>query len=162
MYWGPIFLLHNPLRATILGKKCWEFCTTLPTERLSHGYGYFVGIRNDPAGLQHFWGKKGGVYKLKLEVATSTFLNIFVQDWTLCTVSVKIVGTLYCLLALPMLVCKIWWVNCDKQHWEGKEAGQKKTNNAGWKCPNYFCQSDTITSSLDLMHLGHTFLSFVG
>ena len=30
------------------------------------------------------------------------------------TVSVKIVGTLYCLLAHPMLMHKIWWVNGDK------------------------------------------------
>ena len=41
------------------------------------------------------------------------------------TVSVKIVGALCCLLALPMLVCKIWWVNCDNQHWEDQETGQK-------------------------------------
>ena len=41
------------------------------------------------------------------------------------TVSVKIVGALCCLLALPMLVCKIWRVNRDKQHWEDEETGQK-------------------------------------
>ena len=41
------------------------------------------------------------------------------------TVSVEIVGTLCCLLALPLLVCKIWWVNCNKQYWEYKETGQK-------------------------------------
>ena len=29
------------------------------------------------------------------------------------------------LLALPMLVCKIWRVNCDKQHWKDEETGQK-------------------------------------
>ena len=44
------------------------------------------------------------------------------------TVSVKIVGTLCCLLALPLLVCKIWWVTCDKQHWKDEETGQKQKN----------------------------------
>ena len=38
-------------------------------------------------------------FVLRLDVAMSTFLNIFVQDWTLCTVSAKIVETLNCLLA---------------------------------------------------------------
>ena len=33
------------------------------------------------------------------------------ENWN-CSISVKIVGRLNCLLALPMLVCKIWWVNC--------------------------------------------------
>ena len=41
------------------------------------------------------------------------------------TVSVKIVGTLCCLLTLPMLVCKIWSLDCDKQHWEDEETGPK-------------------------------------
>ena len=36
-----------------------------------------------------------------------------------------LVGTLNCLLTLPMLVKKIWWVNCDKQHWEDEGTGQK-------------------------------------
>ena len=45
--------------------------------------------------------------------------------------SVKIVGTLNCLLTLPMLVKKIWWVNCDKQHWEDEGTGQK------WKKKHY-------------------------
>ena len=133
MYWGPIFLLHNALRATNLDKKCWEFCTALPTERISRGYGSAMALPLATPWSKLFcrdqkWssrtstflgGEKGGVFVvaralksfiLKLELATSTFLNIFVQDWTLCTVSVKIVGSLYCLLALPMLVCKIWWV----------------------------------------------------
>ena len=56
------------------------------------------------------------------------------------TVSVKIIGTLCYFLALSMWVCKVWWVNCDKQHWEGEETGQKgKKYSVGWKCPNYFC-----------------------
>ena len=25
-----------------------------------------------------------------------------------------------------MLVYKIWWVNCDKQHWEEEETGKKE------------------------------------
>ena len=42
------------------------------------------------------------------------------------TVSVEIVGTLCCFLALPLLVCKIWWVYCNKQHWDDDETGQKQ------------------------------------
>ena len=64
------------------------------------------------------------------------FSQHFCSRLTLCTVtlhsvqsfdkvSVKIVGTLNCLLTLPMLVCNIWWVNRDEQHWEDKETGQK-------------------------------------
>ena len=66
---------------------------------------------------------------LKLDMGKSIFLNIFVQDWhsvqSFDWVSVKIVGTLNCLLTLPMLVCNMWWVNRDEQHWEDKETGQK-------------------------------------
>ena len=40
--------------------------------------------------------------------------------WGRHTVSSRIVGTLCCLLALPMLV----WFNCDKQHWKDEETGQ--------------------------------------
>ena len=41
---------------------------------------------------------------------------------------------------LPMLVCKIWWVTCDKQHLDDKEMSQsKKKNRVGWKCSSYFC-----------------------
>ena len=25
----------------------------------------------------------------------------------------------------PMLVCKMWWVNCDNQHWQNEKTGQK-------------------------------------
>ena len=50
---------------------------------------------------------------------------MMVSTLLVATVSVEIVGTICCLLALPMLVCKIWWVNCDKQHWEDEETGQK-------------------------------------
>ena len=43
-------------------------------------------------------------------------------------------------IALPMLVCKIWWVNkCDKKHLEDEETERKQKNSVGWKCPNYFC-----------------------
>ena len=175
MYWGPIFLLRNPLspfRATIFDKKCcWEFCTFLSPERISRYYGtamapplappwsdLFIGHQkwsNRTLTVFFFYfflgggwrgggrGWEGGVFVvasafksfiLKLDMGKSIFLNIFVQDWTLCTltvhnvqslVSVKIVGTLNCLLTLPMLVCNIWWVNCDEQHGEDKETGQK-------------------------------------
>ena len=53
------------------------------------------------------------------------FSQHFFQDWTSCTVLVKIVGTPNCLLTLPMLVCNIWWVNCAEQHCEEKEMDQK-------------------------------------
>ena len=39
--------------------------------------------------------------------------------------AVDVVGALYSHFALPMLLCKIWWVNCDKEHWEDEEKGQK-------------------------------------
>ena len=41
------------------------------------------------------------------------------------------------LVALPMLVYKIWRVNCDKQNWKEEKMGQKLKNSVGWKCPNY-------------------------
>ena len=48
---------------------------------------------------------------------------------TFCsTVSVKIVGTLVCLLFPSLLVYKVWWLNHDKQLWEGQgEHRRKKT-----------------------------------
>ena len=54
------------------------------------------------------------------------------------TVSVKTVGTLYCLLALPMLVCKSQWDTCNK-HWEERRRARSKKNSVGWKYPKYFC-----------------------
>ena len=66
----------------------------------------------------------------------------------------KIVGKLYCLLALPMLVDKIWWVNCNKQHWEGEKIGKikKEKNRIQWKYPNYFCLRLEIFLSVSLAH----------
>ena len=56
------------------------------------GQSCLVGIRNDPAGLQHcFLGEEEGVFVvdsdfksfiLKVDIVTSIFLNIFVQDCT--------------------------------------------------------------------------------
>ena len=56
------------------------------------GQSCLVGIRNDPAGLQHcVLGEEGGVFVvdsafksfiLKVDIVTSIFLNIFVQDST--------------------------------------------------------------------------------
>ena len=40
------------------------------------------------------------------------------------TVSVKIVGTLLCLLVPSMLVYKVWWLNRDKQLWESQGLGE--------------------------------------
>ena len=51
--------------------------------------------------------------------------TIFDRNFSYCF-QAKIVGKLYCLLALPMLVDKIWWVNCNKQHWEGEKIGKIK------------------------------------
>ena len=55
------------------------------------GQSCLVGIRNDPAGLQHcFLGKEEGVFVvasafksfiLKVDMVTSIFLNIFVHDY---------------------------------------------------------------------------------
>ena len=40
---------------------------------------------------------------------------------------------------LPMLVCKIWWVTCDKQHWDDKEMSQsKKKTELGGSVPAIF------------------------
>ena len=73
------------------------------------------------------------------------------------TVSVKIVGTLCCLLALPMLVCKVWWVNCDKQHWEDEETGQKWKTSVGWRCPSYFCLKLYLHQFIIVMRVNFTF-----
>ena len=54
------------------------------------------------------------------------------------SVSVKNVGTLCCLLALPMLVCKIWWVYGDNQHWKDEEMGQKRRTELGGSVPTVF------------------------
>ena len=54
------------------------------------------------------------------------------------TVSVKIVGTLCYLLALPMLMCHIWWVDCDKHIGTTRRRTEVKIS-VGWKGPNHFC-----------------------
>ena len=69
------------------------------------------------------------------------------------SVSVKIGGTLCCLLVLPMLVCKIWWVNCDNQHWEVEEMGQNWKTALGGSVPFIFvwyCRSLVGLSTRDL------------
>ena len=63
--------------------------------------------------------------------------------------SVKIVGTLNCLLTLPMLVKNIWWVNCDKQHWKDRETSQK------WK-KKFFAGSVPTISVWDWSYDEHT------
>ena len=59
------------------------------------------------------------------------------------TVSVKIVGTLCCLLALPLLMCKIWLLtainNIERTR---RRARSRKT---GWKCPTELFLSDIVT-----------------
>ena len=68
--------------------------------------------------------------KATLHVHRTSFVLFFpavLHDYNvkLPTVSLKNVGTLCCLLAIPMFVCKIWRVNCDKQHWEDEETDHK-------------------------------------
>ena len=38
-----------------------------------------------------------------------------------------------------MLVYKVWWLNRDKQLWEGQGEHEKEKNSVWSKCPNYFC-----------------------
>ena len=52
------------------------------------------------------------------------------------TVSVKIVGTFLCLLVPSMLVYMIWWLNSNKEHWEGKGKHGKRKKGFCVKCPN--------------------------
>ena len=70
------------------------------------------------------------------------------------TVSVKIVGTLCCPLALPMLVCKIWWVYCDNQHWKDKEMGQKRKTALGGSVPTVFVGDCRSLVGLSTRNLG--------
>ena len=103
MYWGPIFLLHNPLSP--LGQQSWtksveNFALSYPQNAYPvimvppwplpspyPGQICLVGIRNDPAGLLLGW--VGGVFVvtsafksfiLKLDMGNSIFVIIFVQD----------------------------------------------------------------------------------
>ena len=57
----------------------------------------------------------------------------------IATVSVKIVGTLLCLLVPSMLLYEVWWLNRDKQLWEGRGEHEKGKNSVWLKCPNFFC-----------------------
>ena len=69
--------------------------------------------------------------KLRCKNSASGKLNTKYLNWPhQATVSVKIVGTLLCLLVPSMLVYTIWWLNRNRQHWEGKgkhKKGKKKT-----------------------------------
>ena len=62
-----------------------------------------------------------------------------VVDDITTTVSVKIVGTLLCVLLPSMLVYTICRLNGNKQHWEGKGKHGKGKNGFCVNCPNYFC-----------------------
>ena len=72
----------------------------------------------------------------RLTSCTVTVHNVQSFDW----VSVKIVGTLNCLLTLPI----IWWcatfgelTAMNNIGWTRRRARSK--NSTGWRCPNYFC-----------------------
>ena len=67
------------------------------------------------------------IAKTKVSLAFTAILQV---HNIMALVSVKIFGTLYCLLALLMVVHKIWWVNCDKPYWEGEETGQEEKKTA--------------------------------
>ena len=54
------------------------------------------------------------------------------------TVSVKIVGALYCLLAFPMFMYKIWSVNSKKQHWESRRRGRREKTAFDESVPTIF------------------------
>ena len=56
-----------------------------------------------------------------------------------------------------MLVCKVWWVNCDKQHWEDEETGQKWKTSVGWRCPSYFCLKLYLHQFIIVMRVNFTF-----
>ena len=189
MYWGPIFLLRNPLspfRATIFDKKCcWEFCTFLSPERISRYYGIAMAPPHAPSWSNllsgdhkwssrtltvfffwyfvcffFWWGGGRGVgrgvfvvtsafksFILKLDMGNSIFCsrltsctvtvhNVQSFDW----VSVKIVGTLNCLLTLPIIGWCATFGELTAMNnigWTRRRARSK--NSTGWKCPNYFC-----------------------
>ena len=61
------------------------------------------------------------------------------NNGTIPTVAVKIVGTFLCLLLLSVLVYTICRLNRNKQHWEGKGKHGKGKKGVCVKCPNYFC-----------------------
>ena len=64
-----------------------------------------------------------------------------INDPCTATVSVKIVGTTF-VFSLTQCLCTRFWFNCNKQHWEGEETGEKeKTVSSGsvptisvWDC----------------------------
>ena len=86
---------------------------------------------------REFWEVEKKIIIQKIERNLGHILGtIFDRNFSYCF-QAKIVGKLYCLLALPMLVDKIWWVNCNKQHWEGEKIGKMEKNCVQWKYPNY-------------------------
>ena len=59
------------------------------------------------------------------------------------TISVKIVGTLNCLLTLPMLVYKISLVDSDEQHWEDEETARRMKKQRAMEVSQLFL-SETV------------------
>ena len=76
-------------------------------------------------------------YRTFYENGASGFSGLQLIQQT--TVSVKIVGTLLCVLLPSMLVYTICRLNGNKQHWEGKGKHGKGKNGFCVNCPNYFC-----------------------
>ena len=77
--------------------------------------------------------------RIEMEMTMSPLYNCRLRTLLLSTVSVKIVGTLLCLLVPSMLVYKVWWLNRNKQLWEGQgEHEEKKTTAFGQSVPTIF------------------------
>ena len=82
------------------------------------------------------------IAKTKVSLAFTAILQV---HNIMALVSVKIFGTLYCLLALLMVVHKIWWVNCDKPYWEGEMTGQEEKKQRPMEVSQLFCLGLTWT-----------------
>ena len=82
------------------------------------------------------------IAKTKVSLAFTAILQV---HNIMALVSVKIFGTLYCLLALLMVAHKIWWVNCDKPYWEGEKTGQEEKKQRSMEVSQLFCLGLTWT-----------------
>ena len=69
------------------------------------------------------------------------------------TVSVKIVGTLFCLLVPSMLVYKVWWLNRDKQLWEGQGGYEKEKTAFALSVLTIFVRDCSYPSLAGYLHL---------
>ena len=63
-------------------------------------------------------------------------------------VSVKIVGALYCLLAFPMFMYKIWSVNSEKQHLESRRRGRREKTAFDGSVPTIFVRNCSCNTAV--------------